>query len=249
MENLIKILEMLNGEFEILDLNGKTIYQTPKYKMVKNNSILLENNIMNLEGKYYDFSRKNIEIDGNEYYINMFNDVTRFENSIIELKEDALTTLPNRYAIDLFLKNSIGNNYITVICDIDDFKKINDTFGHQQGDVVLKEYGKILKYFIKEPNFVGRYGGEEFVMFFKTDELKLVINLLNNIRKAMNNHNDLNNERYCINFSAGITLMNNDKSLTDAIKEADIALYFVKRNGKNANAIYNNDNDMCYIIE
>lgn len=246
---IIDVIESFGCEFEILDNLGVSIYKTNLYEEIKNKSLNLEKNIINYNNKYYEFSRKSLNINEAIYYVNKYDDVTRFQNEIMMLKEDALTTLPNRYAIELFLSNNVGTDYITVICDLDDFKKINDTYGHQQGDVVLKNFGIILKRLLSQNIFVGRYGGEEFVMFFKNTNVRYVKQHLSNIRKEIENNVELTNDKYQIKVSSGMCIMDKDKTLKNSIKEADMALYYVKNNGKNADAIYNNITNSCYIIE
>lgn len=249
IEILIRTLSLNDCEFEIVDSFGSSLYKSSMFDKIKNDSVVLEKNIIKYNNVYYEYSRKNIDIENNEYYINKFEDITRFQNEILMLKEDALTTLPNRYAIELFLSNNIGTDYITVICDLDDFKSINDTYGHLQGDVVLREFGIILKRLLSQNIFVGRYGGEEFVLFFKETNLKSVKEVLNEIRKQIELNTDLTNDKYQIKMSTGMCIMDSEKTLKNSIKEADMALYYVKNNGKNADAIYNADTNCCYIIE
>jgi len=246
---LIDALNLYDCEFEILDDVGCSIYQSSNYLNIKNDSNDLERNIVRYVNNYYEFSRKEITIDDKTYHINKYNDITRFQNDILMLKEDVLTTLPNRYAIELFLDNNIDSNIITVICDLDDFKQINDNFGHPQGDVVLREFGIILKRLLSQNIFVGRYGGEEFLMFFKDTNFKFVKEQLEEIRKQISINSDLTNDKYKIKMSAGMSMLNSDKTLKTSIKEADMALYFVKNNGKNADAIYDDETKYCYIIE
>lgn len=249
IELLIKTFNILDCEFEVLNDFGSSIYQSNLYGQIKDNSSILEKNLVKYNDKYYEYSRRSIDINSKMYYINMYNDVTKYQNDILMLKEDALTTLPNRYAIELFLNNQINNDYITVICDLDDFKNINDTYGHPQGDLVLKAFGIILKGLLSQSVFVGRYGGEEFVMFFRTTNLKYVKEQLVNIRKEMTKNSDLFNDKYQIKLSSGICMIDKEQSLKDSIKKADIALYYVKNNGKSADAIYNEETNSCYIIE
>lgn len=248
IEILIDALSLFDCEFEVLTDSGSSIYQSSNFQNIKNNAVFLENNMVKCNDKYYEFSRKSLNID-KIYYINKYEDVTRYQNEILMLKEDALTTLPNRYAIELFLSNNIGTDYITVICDLDDFKKINDTYGHHQGDVVLRGFGIILKRLLSQNIFVGRYGGEEFVLFFKNTSIKFVKEQLSEVRNQIELNQDLTNDKYKIKLSCGMCIMDKEKTLKNSIKEADMALYYVKNNGKNADAIYDSETNTCYIIE
>lgn len=249
IQNMMSVLNLFSCEYEILDESGSSFYKSKNYEVIKDNASELENNMFRYDDKYYEYTKKNLDIDDVKYQINIYFDVTKYQNAILALKEDILTSLPNRYAIEMFLNSCTGNDSITVICDLDDFKNINDTYGHHQGDIVLREFGYILKELLSQNIFVGRYGGEEFVMFFKGGDLKFVKEQLTNIRKAMANNNGLTNDKYQIKLSAGISKINKEKSLRDAIKEADMALYYVKNNGKSADAIYDSETNNCYIIE
>lgn len=249
IKTLIDVCGIFDCEFEILNDLGFSIYQSSMFESIKNNSEVLEKNIVKYNDKYYEYSRKNLSMDEKQYYINKYEDITRYQNEILMLKEDTLTTLPNRYAIELFLNNNVDTNFITVICDLDDFKQINDKYGHPQGDIVLREFGIILKRLLSQNIFVGRYGGEEFILFFKNTNLKFVKDQLEEIRKQITLNTNLNNDNYKITLSSGITLLNSEKTLKSSIKEADIALYYVKNNGKNADAVYDNETNCCYIIE
>ena len=244
IETLIKAYKALNCEFEILDNLGESLYKSEIYDSIKNNSTIIETNIVSYEDKYFEYNKKNID----DYNINLYYNVTKYQNRILILKEDALTTLPNRYAIELFLSNCSNDEYITAMCDLDDFKNINDTYGHTQGDVVLREFGMILKRLLSQNIFVGRFGGEEFVMFFKGLTIKQVKEILSFIRKEMENNTELTNDKYQMKMSTGLYKVNNE-NLKDSIQEADMALYYVKNNGKNADAIYDKETNNCYIIE
>ncbi len=244
IELMVNIFKTLDFEFEIMDSNENLIYKTDLYDAIKS----LGEKAYYKE-KYYDYINKNIEIDDVTYYLNIYSDVTKYQKAIMMLQEDALTTLPNRYALESFLDNRVSDNYITVICDLDDFKNINDTYGHLQGDAVLKQFGIILKRLLSQNIFVGRYGGEEFVMFFRNTDLKTVKRILTGIRYEMTKHEDLYNENYVIKMSCGLYCTSKEDSLNESIKQADLALYYVKNNGKDADAVYNAETDMCYIIE
>lgn len=244
MEDLIKVYNNLDCEFEIFE-NNKSLYKSKNIDFIKEESNKIEKNLIKWKKNYYEYSKKNID----NYSIELYLDVTKYQNAILMLKEDSLTTLPNRYAIDLFLNNHVNDNYVTVIFDLDDFKYINDTFGHVQGDIVLNNLGIILKRLLSQNIFVGRYGGEEFVVFFRNASIKQVILIMKEIRNQIENNDNLTNDKYKIKLSVGMACIDETKSLTDSIKEADMALYYVKNNGKNADAIYDSETNHCYIVE
>jgi len=244
-EKLLSVLNIFDCEYEVLNEDNEVVLKSSLYDEIKNSTN--NDNIYKYDGKYYEYCDKSLELDV-KYNVHLYKDVTKYQKSIMMLKEHALTPLPNRYAIEMFLSNNVSNDVIAVICDLDDFKNINDTYGHPQGDIVLHEFGVILKRFLSQNIFVGRYGGEEFVMFFKNANVKYVKDCLTIIRKQMQLNSNLWNDKYNIKMSSGIAIMN-DNNLKFAIKEADMALYFVKNNGKNADAVYNRATNNCYIIE
>ena len=95
--------------------------------------------------------------------------------------------------------------------------------------------GKIINENIGANDFAGRYGGEEFLIIFATDNTSIVKRRIDKINKMFNiNSNSLN-----LSFSAGISIYNKDKTIHETIEEADVALYYIKKNGKNNSAIYN----------
>lgn len=246
IQNMLSVLNLFECEYEVVNELGEVVLKSSLYDDIKNNSTSIDN-VFKLNDKYYEYLSESLMLDV-KYNINLYKDITKYQKSIMMLKEDALTTLPNRYAIEMFLSNNVNNDVITVICDLDDFKNINDTYGHPQGDVVLHGFGVILKRLLSQNIFVGRYGGEEFVLFFKNTNIKYVKDCLTAIRREMQLNSNLWNDKYNIKMSSGISVMNNN-NLKLAIKEADMALYYVKNNGKNADAIYDASTNNCYIIE
>ncbi len=147
---------------------------------------------------------------------------------------DKLTSLFNRAKLDSIIEDEmkIIKRYkeftSLVIIDIDHFKIINDTYGHNVGDIILKELAKILKENIRETDFVGRWGGEEFLIILpKTNERNAVITA-ENLRKTIENHKFHNNIKVTASFVVCECKTNNP---TKCLINADRALY----NAKNAN--------------
>ncbi|WP_428023177.1 GGDEF domain-containing protein [Arcobacter sp.] len=153
---------------------------------------------------------------------------------------DHLTGLLTRRAYDTEIKIIDKNfereniQYAIVFFDLDHFKSINDTYGHEGGDTVLKTFSKILKSQTRENDILARYGGEEFVA---TVEYKLRREILQYLKriKAIVNENSFNfkNQKIKVTFSAGVVLRNDHKSYDDALQKADILLYQAKNDGRN----------------
>lgn len=127
--------------------------------------------------------------------------------------------------------------------DIDHFKQINDNYGHQIGDYILKEMSSIAKNIIKNRGFMGRYGGEEFIGLLPKLYLKEAVSLIECIRSAFENYNFVyNNVSIKVTASFGVTECYRNKlgekfSYKDLIKRADVALYEAKGNGRNQVAV------------
>jgi diguanylate cyclase (GGDEF)-like protein len=122
------------------------------------------------------------------------------------------------------------------MADIDHFKKINDTFGHQAGDAVLRTLSRELTHIIRDRDSVGRYGGEEFLLVFPGCEPNELINLAERLRKHIAlTEIDVGGKRLQVTISIGATLVTgqNDNHTNSIIKEADDALYSAKKAGRN----------------
>ncbi|PLY06681.1 MAG: GGDEF domain-containing protein [Arcobacter sp.] len=152
---------------------------------------------------------------------------------------DNLTNVYNRnymYELDNFINL---NNYILAVIDIDYFKVVNDDFGHDIGDIVLKEVADMISFSTRDSeDIVIRYGGEEFIVFAKIKRndsvppLKVIERILENIR----NHKFFytKDDYIKLTVSIGVNLLPNEsKTLLDAFKLADIALYNAKNAGRN----------------
>ncbi|WP_072682621.1 diguanylate cyclase [Arcobacter sp. LA11] len=150
---------------------------------------------------------------------------------------DKLTNLYNRRKLEELLQNELhrserfGRTFGLAILDIDHFKDVNDTYGHQIGDEVLKEIADILKAYLRKTDFVGRFGGEEFLIICPESDIKGVSNLMENFRLRIANHNfkEIRNKT----ASFGVTVSKEDDTMDTVIKRADSALYEAKNKGRN----------------
>ncbi len=122
-----------------------------------------------------------------------------------------------------------------VIFDIDDFKQVNDTYGHQIGDDLLKEFADILFHFSRKSDIVARYGGEEFVMILPKTPKESAYFLANRILKKVQEHKFLADKKLSLNISisGGISTFPEDgDNEKDLLYCADMALYKAKQEGK-----------------
>ncbi|TLS98814.1 GGDEF domain-containing protein [Aliarcobacter cibarius] len=128
----------------------------------------------------------------------------------------------------------MGTQYAIIFFDIDHFKKINDTFGHEGGDIVLSTFGKILNKSIRDLDIVGRYGGEEFIAIVHFKETKELLLFLKRIKSIVTENNFIYKDKQLkVTFSAGVTIRNSYKNYDEAINKADKLLYEAKKSGRN----------------
>ena len=168
---------------------------------------------------------------------NIYNLVNERNYLMRLVRIDTLTGAYNRR----ILKN-ISDYSVVVLCDIDNFKEINDQYGHDTGDVVLKTLSRILIDNSGVNDVVCRYGGDEFLIIYCDQGVELVKNRMNVINNIISN--SINLPELKISFSAGISKYKQSNSLNETIKEADIALYEAKSNGKHGISCYEKNKKM-----
>ncbi len=151
--------------------------------------------------------------------------------------KDELTGLYLRDIFDVFLNKSIedtkreNSNLSLLMIDIDDFKKVNDTYGHQKGDEVLSKVGEILNKTLREMDFAARYGGEELCIIMPHTSSKNASLIAERIRK---NISKVDFGKFNITVSIGIGEINkNINNSQKLIEHTDKALYKSKNSGKN----------------
>lgn len=155
--------------------------------------------------------------------------------------KDALTGLFNKRFINEELKKQFdtavksGTSMTVIMIDIDHFKIVNDTYGHQCGDYVLKTLSVILQTKSREINIVGRYGGEEFIIIGPISEYKSSLFFAERLRASVEETVfNWDNREFHITISAGICVWNQHiKDSKTMVKLADEALYEAKNNGRN----------------
>lgn len=166
-------------------------------------------------------------------------DGKRMARSIKTLVEyDALTELNNRRSADKKLSDirikavEMGMKYCVCIGDIDFFKKVNDTYGHEMGDVVLKSVADKLKKGMTGKGFVARWGGEEFLLIFENRELDIATRELSMILDDIRTIYVPDTDRQ-ITMSFGLTALVPGETTDDSLNRADTNLYEAKESGRN----------------
>lgn len=144
---------------------------------------------------------------------------------------DPLTGLYNRRILE-----RIRDCNIALMCDIDNFKEINDTYGHDVGDYVIKNIGSVLHENTRINDYVCRLGGDEFFIGFTNCEYDFILERCEKIKKEINDRIKLPN--HTVTISIGIALNKENESITSLMKKADEALYTSKNNGKNQVSFY-----------
>lgn len=154
-------------------------------------------------------------------------------------KTDALTGMNNHLAFHQFLDDLLQHgdggslSLHLALIDIDNFKKVNDTFGHHTGDVILRFVSEQIGGGVTLDDFAARYGGEEFAIIFVDKTHEEVYSLLEDIRTSVANvhHQELNNQRVTVSIGLGVYIPGEGKN--HFFEKADNALYAAKRTGKN----------------
>lgn len=284
------------SKYYILDEQNKPLILTNTQLLQKMNLLLenglIENQIIKYEDTVYEY----IELDGKEK-IQILKDITSYYKKLQDnqrmlemieklqkenklLKKDNLTKLYRAdYAMKLVRKyilwakeNDI--DFSIVMADIDKFKNINDTYGHEFGNKVLEQIGitilnnvkinqkKVIdekeKNFYNGEDIIIRYGGEEFLILYKDITLEDTINKVENLRREIS---EINVDGINITMSFGINNIkmtenldeidenNIYKNTSKMVELADKALYYSKENGRNITSYYDFKNNSCETIK
>ena len=153
-----------------------------------------------------------------------------------KLFTDPLTKLFNRNYLNEIHSTLNMNNYAIAMLDLDRFKVVNDTYGHEAGDFVLTTSARIFKESIRDDDILIRYGGEEFLLLVHTrGKNKSALEICERVRSNIGQHSFIyENQEILVTLSIGLNLKpSEEKSLNDSIKVADTQLYIAKKNGRN----------------
>ncbi|WP_245203736.1 sensor domain-containing diguanylate cyclase [Ammoniphilus resinae] len=150
---------------------------------------------------------------------------------------DFLTQIPNRYQMENYLrvKMQIAEQHATplsvILMDIDDFKLVNDHYGHDVGDQVLKSVAKIIKHTIRDTDLAGRWGGEEFLIICPNTSLHEAFIVANTLREAIEAHSFPLDQKKTGSF--GVATFHKGDQTSQLVIRVDQALYRAKENGRN----------------
>jgi len=151
---------------------------------------------------------------------------------------DYLTGVFNRKRLEKHLCDRINNNnkrgFAAILIDIDAFKHINDTFGHNEGDRALKTTAIILESCLRSNDFIARFGGDEFFIVLDTSSKRVLEEIVNRIEKSIAKHNSKEYIQYKLNLSMGYGVYDPKSgiSIEEFQKSIDVKMYQTKREGQ-----------------
>lgn len=161
---------------------------------------------------------------------------------------DGLTGLFNRHFFEIELgklsssASRSNRPHALLYLDLDHFKVINDTVGHHQGDMVLRNLSSLINSRMRSADFLARIGGDEFALLLPTTSQKTALTLAQDICKLLDNYRcEINNQLFKISCSIGIAEITGDSPANEYMKQADIALYAAKKQGRNMAHTYDSE--------
>ena len=237
--NLLKTSDVSSEEIKIISKDLHSINTSNKFEEVREKLIKITVSLDKEINKFSDeIKEENKEIEL------LRKKVELLENELKEVKKeaktDALTNMLNKKALtdelnkqEQFYKRH-NRTYSIIFIDIDHFKNVNDTYGHEAGDVILKSVGLLLNRYSREIDIVGRFGGEEFVIIAPETEKKGAYIFAEKIRKIIAKTKFLYKKtRIDITISAGVSERTETNSMQETLELADKRLYKAKNAGRN----------------
>ncbi len=189
---------------------------------------------------FYELEVKEVD----DYLLISLKDITNYKLEVENIREDlfidSLTKAYNRKKFEKLKRNLINTKVCIVMADIDNFKNINDTYGHSKGDEVLKILVETLKNNLRESDTIIRWGGEEFLIIFHgTSKIEIGKKIAEGIRKAIENIEIYGVGKITCSFGVSCKYISNENDIDELIKLADKALYVAKNSGKNRVEVLN----------
>lgn len=205
-----------------------------------------------------------IETGGRPMLFSIIVDITEQKAAATEIHNlafyDTLTRLPNRRLLIDKLKLSLittikSQHYGAVLfVDLDEFKKLNDTLGHEYGDLLLVEAARRIRSCVGELDTVARFGGDDFVLLLEEVDDRVeqatekVTSISENIRAMLTEPYRLNDKQYLSSASIGVSLYQGDAvAAGDVLKHADMAMYRAKGSGRNAVRFFDADMQLAIV--
>jgi len=246
------ILKHVTEDGKELCFEGCPLHQTLKTGEIQENDVFLhhkEGYRVPVSVKTFPLRDENGKITGS---VEVFTD-SRFQKSKYKenrkLRElltiDTLTKVQNRRYLEFQMETLVREykqfktNFGILFFDIDHFKNVNDTYGHNVGDEILKIVAETLKNTVRAKDTIGRWGGEEFIGLIKVDSLEGLMILSEKLRVLVekSSYTLSNSKEIKVTISIGGTLYKEGESHTDLIHRADELMYYSKQNGRNKSTI------------
>ncbi|MDO6446838.1 GGDEF domain-containing protein [Colwellia sp. 1_MG-2023] len=214
--------------------------------------IKLSNQSQEFESIANAFNAMNEKLSKSTVSLEVMKQVVEERTHVLEelSNTDSLTKVANRRAlferghIEISRAQRSKNNLTIILLDCDLFKEFNDKYGHLIGDEVLVNICKVCSNEIREIDFLGRYGGEEFVIILPDCDIDGGLETARRIQDSLAHHSvAVKNQKIHITLSIGLATFNEKhKSFEELINDADRAMYFAKENGRNRIEIYQDIN-------
>ncbi|WP_456486076.1 diguanylate cyclase [Hydrogenimonas sp.] len=251
LSNKLDIDEKSNDNFSlcdyILNIDGSRKFKKEKemlsYFLDKKSEqvIYMRKDIKNPRSALDIYDVNVMYIETSDKYLVVFTDITRIYNEKerykLESFTDRLTNVKNKHYFKHIFHKMIDNakfdnryKLSLIMLDIDHFKKINDTYGHQTGDKVLKSLAQLVRKMLREDDIFVRWGGEEFTILCNFD-INAAIGLAERLREHIQLHKFETIDRLTCSFGVATFCKNDDKSTL--FDRADKALYRAKNSGRN----------------
>lgn len=215
-------------------------------KSGKNKFYTMEYRILGKDNKKYWIEvkgKKTVEKNGEIFVYGAISEITNRKEKEIEINHlsyyDEVTGIPNRRFFmkeaSRLIRELFNVNIAFIFIDLDNFKYVNDTYGHDYGDALLYEFSKIILEMKIDNSFLARYGGDEFVLVKSNIEGKNEIKgILDNIIKKLSNPLIIKDREIYSTLSIGVSIYPFDgKDIGILLKRSDMAMYLAKINGKN----------------
>ena len=224
------------------------------YTIILSKSTKHSDLIMGLQSGADEFISKPVDLAELQLRIRTGRRIIELQANLLEAQEalriqatqDFLTRINNRAAIMDILNQEMKRTSRTknpmgvVMCDIDKFKNINDTYGHPAGDAVIREVAARIKDTLREYDAVGRFGGEEFLIVVPEIGAKDLLSMSNRVREIIaNKPMSIPDSEITVTMSFGGAILTGEASLTndELVAQADAALYEAKEDGRNCSKI------------
>lgn len=246
--------ELVNGPgWKLITPDERLYLAMETYYEIKNRDEALsyEGPLVTKDGKIVDIlwsskSMFNQAGEGDNIYVSIGTDIEerkKYEEKIKTMAYyDTLTGLPNRFTFEQEVSRYIreeNKNFIIAYMDIDNFKNINDSVGHQAGDMFLEYFAGVVRAHIKESTFFARLGGDEFAIIYQCDSKEEIEKAAENIMDKIDKIWSYDNRLFYISVSVGIVMYpEHGDTASELLKNADIAMYASKREGRNRILFY-----------